>query len=54
MKMKTEPEGRGVKSIQARKWRVKLPIFKTKIKFLISKYKNVGGLQLFEMKKTQI
>ena len=28
--------------------------FQKKIKFLISKYKNIGGLQLFEMEKTKI
>ena len=54
MKMKTEPEGRGGEVNSSKEMESKTSYFQKKIKFLISKYKNVGGLQLFEMKKTQI
>ena len=54
MKIKTEPEERGkVNSPKEMESKTSL-FFQKKIKFLISKYKNIGGLQLFEMEKTQI
>ena len=56
MKTKTEPEKRGGEVNSSKEMESKASSYfqRKKIKFLISKYKNLGGLQLFEMEKTQI